>query len=194
MKIMRKVICVVLCLVLVFLITACGTEFSQEESQTIVFSRRFLGIADAYPEDWMEQINNLGADQYLEFYINEDGESMTMVITPQQREFWLSIVEKGLGNLKRGINGVNSAYKIEYSEDYTHMDVYYNLDLSIADAGYYVVKTDVFCIFGQLLNGVQEEDWFVSVNIYNSDTGKLVTSGDSETGLYYDTDDWEASQ
>ena len=194
MKMMKRVICAILCLVLVFLMTACGTEFSQEESQTIVFSRRFLGIADAYPEDWMEQINNLGADQYLEFYINEDGESMTMVITPQQREFWLSIVEKGLGNLKRGINGVNSAYKIEYSEDYAHMDVYYNLELSIVEVSYYVIKTEVFCIFGQLLNGAEAEGWFVSCNIYNSDTGKLVTSGDSDTGLGYNTEDWKASE
>ena len=147
----KKVICVILCLVLAFLMTACGVKIPQEETQTIIFSRRFLGIADAYPEDWMEQINNLGADQYLEFYINEDGESMTMVITPQQREFWLSVVEKGLGNLKRGINGVNSAYSIKYSEDYTHMDVYYNLELPATDAIYYVIKTEVFCIFGQLL-------------------------------------------
>ena len=194
MKMMKRVMCAILCLVLVFLMTACGVEIPQEETQSIVFSRRFLGIADAYPEDWMEQINNLGADQYLEFYINEDGESMTMIITPEQREFWLSIVEKGLGNLKRGINGVNSAYKIEYSEDYAHMDVYYNLELPATDAIYYVIKTEVFCIFGQLLNGAEAEGWFVSCNIYNSDTGKLVTSGDSETGLYYDTDDWEASQ
>ena len=194
MKMMKRVMCAILCLVLVFLMTACGVEIPQEETQSIVFSRRFLGIADAYPEDWMEQINNLGADQYLEFYINEDGESMTMIITPEQREFWLSIVEKGLGNLKRGINGVNSAYKIEYSEDYAHMDVYYNLELPATDAIYYVIKTEVFCIFGQLLNGAEAEGWFVSCNIYNSDTGKLVTSGDSETGLYNDTDDWEASQ
>lgn len=194
MKMMKRVICAILCLVLAFLMTACGVKIPQEETQTIIFSRRFLGIADAYPEDWMEQINNLGADQYLEFYINEDGESMTMVITPQQREFWLSVVEKGLGNLKRGINGVNSAYSIKYSEDYTHMDVYYNLELPATDAIYYVIKTEVFCIFGQLLNGAEAEGWFVSCNIYNSDTGKLVTSGDSDTGLGYNTEDWKASE
>ena len=194
MKMMKRVMCAILCLVLVFLMTACGVEIPQEETQSIVFSRRFLGIADAYPEDWMEQINNLGADQYLEFYINEDGESMTMIITPEQREFWLSIVAKGLDNLKRGINGVNSAYLIEYSEDYAHMDAYYNLELPATDAIYYEIKTEVFCIFGQLLNGAEAEDWFVSCNIYNSDTGKLVTSGDSNTGLSYEPSDWEASQ
>lgn len=194
MKMVKKIMVVALCLLLVLGMTACINEKTQEISQRIVFSKRFLGIADAYPEDWIEQINNLGADQYLEFYINEDGESVTMVITPEQREFWLSIVEKGLGNLKRGINGINSAYSIEYSEDYAHMDVYYNLELPATDATYYVIKTEVFCIFGQLLNGAEAEGWFVSCNIYNSDTGKLVTSGDSDTGLGYDTEDWEASK
>ena len=194
MKMIKKVLCGILCLMLVFGMAACGSEVPQEETQTIVFSRRFLGIADAYPEDWMEQINNLGADQYVDFYINDDGESVTMVITPEQREFWLSIVEKGLGNLKRGINGVNSAYSIEYSKDYTHMDAYYNLELPATDAIYYVIKTEVFCIFGQLLNGAEAEGWFVSCNIYNSDTGKLVTSGDSDTGLGYEPSDWEASK
>ena len=194
MKMMKRVMCAILCLVLVFLMTACGVEIPREETQTIVFSKKYLLTIDVSPEDWIEDLNNLGSDQYLELYINEDGETVTMMITSEQREFWLSIVEKGLHNLKAEINQTNSDYRIAYSDDYTHMDVYYNLDLSIPDATYYVIYTEGFCIFGQLLNGAEAEGWFVSCNIYNSDTGKLVTSGDSDTGLGYNTEDWKASE
>ena len=190
----KKVICVILCLVLVFLMTACGIGIPQEETQTIVFTSKFLMVADVYPEEWIEDLNNISADQYLQLYINDDGETVTMVITPKQREFWLSIVEKGLRNMNAEIADINSTHKIMYREDYTHIDVYYDETLSYADVAYFVIMPEVFCAFGQLLNGVAPDGWYVSCNIYNADTGKLVASGDSDTGLYYDTDDWEASK
>ena len=194
MKMMKRVICAILCMVLVFLMTACGSEIPQEETQTIVFTKRFLMVVDASPEEWIEDLNNMGANQYERLCVNDDNEAVTMEITAAQREYWLSIVEKGLNNLQKEITALNGNYQIAYSSNYSHIDIYYNLEMSLPDAGYYVVYADAFCIFGQLLNGVDATDWFVSCNIYNSDTGKLVTSGDSETGLYYDTDDWEASK
>ena len=194
MKMMKRVICAILCLVLVFLMTACGVEIPREETQTIVFSKKFLLVVDVSAEDWIEDLNNISPDQYLQLYVNDDGESVTMVITPEQREYWLSIVEKGLHKLQTEIADINSTHKIVYSEDYSHMDIHYDEQLSVYDATYFVIMPEVFCAFGQLLNGAAPDGWYVSCNIYNADTGKLVTSGDSETGLHYDTDDWEASK
>ena len=191
---MKKVICGILCLVLVFLVTSCGIEAPQEETQSIVFTKRFLMVVDVSPEEWIEDLNNMGANQYERLYVNDDNEAVTMEVTAEQREYWLSVVEKGLNNLQKEITALNDDYKITYSSNYTHIDIYYNPEMPLPDAGYYVVYADAFCIFGQLLNGVDAAGWFVSCNIYNSDTGKLVTSGDRETGLYYDTDDWEASK
>ena len=194
MKMMKRVMCAILCLVLVFLMTACGTEFSQEESQTIVFSKKFLMVVDVSAEDWIEDLNNISSDQYLQLYVNDDGESVTMVITPEQREFWLSIVEKGLHKLQTEITDINSTHKIIYREDYTHLDAYYDEQLSVKNVTYFVIMTEVFCAFGQLLNGVAPDSWYVSISIYNADTGKLVANGDSETGVNYGTSDWEASK
>ena len=190
----KKAICIVMCLAIAFLMTACGVETPQEETQSIVFTKRFLMVVDVSPEEWIEDLNNMGANQYERLYVNDDNEAVTMEVTAEQREYWLSVVEKGLNNLQKEITALNDDYKITYSSNYTHIDIYYNPEMPLPDAGYYVVYADAFCIFGQLLNGVDAAGWFVSCNIYNSDTGKLVTSGDSETGLYYDTDDWEASK
>ena len=191
---MKKVICGILCLVLVFLMTACGIEIPQEETQTIVFTSKFLMVADVYPEEWIEDLNNISADQYLQLYINDDGETVTMVITPEQREFWLSIVEKGLHKLQTEIANINRTHKIIYSEDYVCMDVYYDAAFSIGNASYFLVMTEVFCAFGQLLNGVAPDSWYVSISVYNADTGKLVANGDSNTGFSYEPSDWEASK
>lgn len=71
--------------------------------------------------------------------------------------------------------------------------MYYNLELNAVDAVYYVMHSEVFGVMQQLFAGVKHDEWKISINIYNSDTGKLVTSGDSDTGLNYKEEDWNAS-
>lgn len=165
-----------------------------QDTMSIVFSEKYLKVADVSPEDWVESLNDLGSGQYVDLYVSGDGQTVTLEITETHQSFWMGVVEYGLEKLKEDFSGISSTYKVEYSSDYRCLDFYYDLDLPVTDAMYYIIYFEVYCAFGQMLNGVASNSWYVSASIYNSDTGKLVTSGDSEAGLEYEASDWEASE
>jgi len=194
MKTCFRVLGMLLCVIMCFHLAACSGETQTEETMAVVFSEKYLNVAEVSPEDWIESLNNLGAEQYAKLYVNDDGVSVTLEITQAQKDFWISAVNQGLQKLKGNFEAIDSAYSITWSGDYACIDFHYNLNLPAADAIYYVIYSEVYCAFGQLLNGADAGSWTVSFNIYNSDTGKLVTSGDSNTGLSYNTSDWEASE
>lgn len=168
-------------------------EIKEDEAIKIIFSEKFLNVAENTPEQWIESLKSTGENQYIDVYVNEDGKTVTLEIKEVQREHWKKAYENSLEALKNKLNNINSNYRIEVNEDYSNIDMYYNLDLSAYDAMYYVIHAEGICICQQLINGVNSEEWKVSFNIYNSDTGKIVTSGDSNTGLSYEAEDWEKS-
>ena len=176
------------------LITEYSGQTTENNVVDIVFTEKFLRIVQMDPNTWANDLIETSEEQYVSVHVNEDGVSVTLQITEDQRTYWIESRADLLGMLQRRFSSINSDYAIKVNEDYSHIDFYYNLDLPAYDAGYYVIYIESFCICQQLLSGVGADDWFVSVNIYNSDTGLLVTSGDSNTGLSYTTADWDASK
>lgn len=200
MKKYYRMICLLLCAVLSLCMVACTkepakpTDIVKQDTISVVFSEKLLNVAEVSPEDWVESLNNLGSGQYVGLQVSGSGKTVTLEITEAQKEFWLSVVAQGLQKLRNDFQAINSTYDICHSEDFSSIDFYYNLDLAGADAIYYVIYAEVYCAFGQLLNGADAASWVVNFNIYNSDTQKLVTSGSSDTGLSYESSDWEASK
>ena len=191
---------IILVIVLVLITTACNQKpdvedikENEEETVKIVFSEKVLDIAKMSPDEWVTDLINTSDGNYVDVYVNDDEASVTLEIKEEQRNFWIQSRENLMTKLKTKFSQLNPKYKIEYSDDYSHIDMYYDLNLDAYDAIYYVLYTEVICISEQLFNGVGSEGWFVSFNIYNSNTGKFVASGDSNTGLSYREEDWEAS-
>lgn len=160
----------------------------------IVFSEKFLRVAQMEPQAWVDDLIATSEDQYVDVYVNEDGKTVTLEITEEQREYWKASRAEYIAVLQEKFTEIDPNYRIEISDDYTQIDLYYNLDLDAYSVTYNVVYSEVFSICMQLFNGVGAEEWFVAFNIYNSDTGKLVTSGDSNVGMSYEAEDWEASE
>lgn len=194
----KRVFLILLVILVGTLFSACdqGKSDPQETEETVtkvVFSEKILGIAQMSPEDWMSDLMSTSEGNYENVYVNDAGTAVTLEITDTQKEYWMTSREKLLTDLKSQFAQLGTGYKIEYSDDYSHIDLYYNLELDAYEAIRYVMSTEVFCANLQLLSGVEHDQWKVSFNIYNSETGKLVTSGNSDTGLSYDASDWEAS-
>ena len=106
------------------------------------------------------------------------------------KDGWIDRFAVLFGELRDNFNQINPDYKIEYSEDYRQVDMYYNLELDAAKVIYYVMYVEMYCVCEQFFYGTGEDEWKITFNIYNSDTGKLVTTGDSYTGLEYHNEDW----
>lgn len=189
----KKSAYVLLLIIICVQLSACKQGETKENATKIVFSEKFLGIAQMSPEAWMTDLIDTSEGNYENVYVNDDGTTVTLEITDEQKEYWLTSRAELLDDLKSQFAQLGDGYKIEYSDDYSHIDLYYNLELDAYDAIYYVMYTETFCASQQLFSGTGHDEWMVSFNIYNSDTGKLVTSGNSDTGLSYNAADWEAS-
>ena len=68
-------------IVVIAAFTACNQEVAETEVIKIVYSEKFLGIAQMTPEDWVTDLINTGEGNYVDVYVNQDGASVTLEIT-----------------------------------------------------------------------------------------------------------------
>ena len=166
-------------------------EKKEEEILKVELPQKFLNIAGKSAEETVEEIKEGG--NCLTIYENEDG-TVTVEITKKQQEYWMSSRGELMEELQEQFKEYDEKYRLEHNESYTQVDAYYNLELPADKAIVYVRYAEFLCASYQLFSGVDGDEWKVTINVYNSDTGKLVKTGDSDVDLEYDNSDWEASK
>jgi hypothetical protein len=190
----KKVLSWVLSLLILLSITGCQKPADDQQIHTIEFSQKFLNIVQQTPEEWVEDLKVTAQGQLEDVYVSEAGDTVTLKLSDEHIPHWTGQMDSLLTQLRSDFSEIDENYRLEYSDDYKTVRLYYNLDLPALDAVSYVMHTETYCIFQQLLGGCGIDGWIVRIEIYNSDTGKLVASGGSESGLSYTKEDWEASQ
>jgi len=172
-------------------VTVSEEEYIQETSVIeITYSTKLLTVIDNTAEEWMEDIGTYVVGNYEDLYKNPDG-SVTIIITEEQRGYWLNFYKDLVQKLQDDFNNIDEKYKIVCNEDYSQIDFYYNLDIDTSTSAYYILSTEAYCACVQIFNGIPSDEWYVEANIYNTNTGKLVANGSSETGLSYTIGDWK---
>ena len=201
---------IVLLMAIVIMIAGCGKEQiqnieninndgktektiqnSEKEIIKVDFSQKFLNISGKSAEETVEEIKNGG--NCLDIYENEDG-TVTVEINKEQQEYWMNSRGTMMEELQEQLQEYDQNYRLEHNDSFTEINAYYNQELPWDKAGVYVMYAEFLCASYQLFSGVNSEEWKVVINIYNSDTGKLVKTGDSDVDLTYDNSDWEASK
>ena len=201
---------IVLLMAIVIMIAGCGKEQIQnikninndgktektiqnneEEIIKVDFSQKFLNISGKSAEETVEEIKNGG--NCLDIYENEDG-TVTVEINKEQQEYWMDSRGTMMEELQEQLQEYDQNYRLEHNDSFTEINAYYNQELPWDKAGVYVMYAEFLCASYQLFSGVNSEEWKVVINVYNSDTGKLVKTGDSDVDLTYDNSDWEASK
>lgn len=153
---------------------------------------KFITISGKSPEELAENIKEGG--DCLEVKQNEDGTLTVEITEQQQQEYWLPSRGELMEELQEQLQEYDENYRLEHNDSYTQVDAYYNQELPWDKAGSYVLYAEWLCASYQLFSGVDSDTWRVEINIYNSDTGRLVKSGSSDESLTYDDSDWEASK
>lgn len=164
---------------------------NKEDIIKVNFNLKFINISGKTAEETVEEIK--GGGNCLDIYENEDG-TITVEINKKQQEYWLTSREELLEELQEQLKEYDENYRLEHNNSYTQVDAYYNQELPWDKAGSYVVYAEWLCASYQLFSEEDSSSWRVDINIYNSDTGKLVKSGSSDASLTYDNSDWEASK
>lgn len=163
---------------------------SSYEQRQIKIEERLLNISGNDADEFIEDIAKVPECEVTEIQKETDG-SVLITVTDKQRKQWEQYMKNMLKEHQEffATNGVN--YHIDVDEDCTNANFYYDLKLDKDLASMAVLTTEYYCALIQKFNGI--EDWFVSLKIYNSETGKLVVEGDSENAFSYNESDWEIS-
>ncbi len=93
---------------------------------------------------------------------------------------------------EKELEGNEIIMRVEVNEDYSVIDFYYNLGLDAQKVPELILGTETYSAYHQVFSG--HENWFITINIYNCDTGKIVVATDSDHKLHYEQSDWEASE
>ena len=123
-----------------------------------------------------------------------DKDSITMSLTLEQKQWWLKSRKELLDDLNEKMSQYDSDYHITYDDECTELSLYYDLKVDANKVAEFKYIAEFLCGMYQVLNGVNDDNWNVNINIYNSKTKKLVTSGSSVDGLSYEAEDWIRSE
>lgn len=185
----NKIISIFMVMCLCFLAVACSEQSPNEDIKKITFYSEYLTFINSDPQKAINDFSD--GNGCVSAYANEDG-SATVEFYESQWKGYIEDGEKILEQTKNDFADIQDGYAIEYQDDYKTINFYYNLDLPAEDAIYNILKVEMICCQLQIYNGADENSWKVTVNIYNSDTGKLVTTGNPDE-LGYTEEDWRAS-
>lgn len=189
---MKKMVLIGMIFVII-LIAGCGkreSDISEQSGSVITFNEKFVKITGMTKEELKNDLEGDDPDNYGESSINPDG-TVSIKVTEKQKKYWLNSREDLLQQLKEEFEKLGDNYSVTYNTDYTEIDFYFSKDLSVDDAVNYIMNAEIYCAMHQLFSDSANSEWKVSVNIYNSETGELVTKGDSKTGLSWKAEDWE---
>lgn len=113
-------------------------------------------------------------------------------LNKNQADYWKDYAKKMLKEQETILTNVSPKYKASYNDLYDVINVYYDTMISFKNSFNYVGKAAIYCAMYQLFDG--KEDYSLSLNVYNIDTGKIVASGNlKQDNISYDDAEWKQS-
>lgn len=203
MPISDKRVLVLIAVLIACMISACGnnkteititetnnTEISDKQTRTIVFPERFEHLSSMNEEKLADYFKNRGEEHYSDLSV-KDG-LVNLSVTQEQTEYWKEFITGQIEEQKGVLTAVSPKYSAECNEKHDTISVYYDSMMQFDDAFNYVGRAAMFCAMYQLFDGA--DDFSISLNVYNSDTGKLVAGGNLEKDdVSYDNTEWGLS-
>ena len=166
------------------------TESGSVQTKTIFFPNRFEHLSSMTEEKLANYFKDRGEEHYCDLSV-EDG-LLKMSVTEEQIEYWKEYTIGQLEKQESVLTAVSPKYIADFNEKHDTISVYYDAMMSSDVAFNYVGRAAMFCAMYQLFDGA--DDFSISLNVYNSDTGKLVAGGNLEKDdVSYDNTEWGLS-
>ena len=166
------------------------TESGSVQTKTIFFPNRFEHLSSMTEEKLANYFKDRGEEHYCDLSV-EDG-LLKMSVTEEQIEYWKEYIIGQLEKQESVLTAVSPKYIADFNEKHDTISVYYDAMMSSDVAFNYVGRAAMFCAMYQLFDGA--DDFSISLNVYNSDTGKLVAGGNLEKDdVSYDNTEWGLS-
>lgn len=184
----KKIIALAMALLISVLLCACSTNNSA--LKTVTFNEKFVKVIQMTPEQLAEDLKGHGEENYESITVNNDG-TVSVTVTEEQRKYWVDSQKAILEKMADDFTKAGENYKLIFDDNFTSIGFHFSADANVKLITSYVMNSEVHCAMYQLFKQDKGDDWKVSVAVYNSKNGKLVTSGDSDAGLAWRAEDWK---
>ncbi len=179
--------------------TSCGdnkntsetdTEIGSDDTITIVFPDSVEKLSGFNEEQLCDYLEDNGDGNYSDIYI-EDGQ-VNISLNEEQIEYWKNYLVGLIEEQEEILKEFCPKYSASCSESYEVIKVYCDPMLSFKKSFDYIGKTAIYCAMYQVFDG--KDDYSLSLEVYNVDTGKLVVGGNMrEEEVSYDETEWKES-
>lgn len=162
-------------------------ETEQQETIEITLPGSLFEFANTDLQDNKEAFEEYCTD------VREDGDSLVLEVTEEQREALIEMNQKNIDDILDQVAEENSEYSCELSSDYSKVVYKYDENIDgILQAKILVSLTSIY-----VMNGIIEtnnSDWSVDASIVNCHTGKIVVQGIFPgASLTFGEAEWKAS-
>ena len=169
-----------------------NSEYKEALSTKIyTLDQKFLKLGGLSPEEYARDlVKTFGEESFVNIVAHDD--SVSVELTEDQRQELVENIIRQVEYLDFEFGEIDENYHFLAKENYSVVDIYYDLNLSPYNVGYYILHAEWLCAEIQIFSGADE--WYVEINVYNANTGKLVATGDSEHNVKYNEEDWIRSE
>ncbi|MBB5175046.1 hypothetical protein [Texcoconibacillus texcoconensis] len=168
---MKKVLSLLLAVAV--LLSACGGADEAEENVEITIPASFFEEEELDPDELIDEALDEGVEDVIE---NEDG-SMTYVMTPEMHQELMAELEEASNETMETIKNdeqMVSIVDITANEDYSEFTMIVDQEaFENSFDGFAVLALGMSGMYYQLFSGVDEEDFQVTINIEDEETGEV---------------------
>lgn len=160
------------------------------DCSVVTFPEVFEKLSGMDDDALIEYLKENGDGNYEELTVRD--ELVQITVTEEDKEYWKAYARNMVDAQESILTNVSSKYKATCNDSFDTISMYYDTVISSKKVFEYIGKTAPYCALYQLFDA--NEDYSISLKIYNIDTGKLVAGGDLEKDdVSYDNTEWNAS-
>lgn len=127
------------------------------------------------------------SDDYDYLFLDNKG-SIHIGLTDEQKIIIRNDLVNYLEQLESQFENIGDNYAINVNADYSNICYKFDSQLSKQEQSNYFIYSETICMLLQVIDNTTH-NFYIELNIYDSSTGKLVSSGDTESGITWNIGD-----
>ena len=127
------------------------------------------------------------SDDYTYLCLDKNG-SLHIGLNNEQKENIKNELVGYLKQIESQFENIGDNYKINVDKDYSNISYKFDSQLSKQEQSNYFIYSETICMLLQVINNTSP-DFYIEINIYDSSTGELVSTGDTKNGITWNIGD-----
>lgn len=127
------------------------------------------------------------SDDYTYLCLDRNG-SLHIGLNNEQKKSITNELADYLKQIESQFESIGANYEMNVDEDYSNISYKFDSQLSKQEQSNYFIYSETICMLLQVINHTTP-DFYIGINIYDSSTGELVSTGDTENGITWNIGD-----